>query len=221
MPYSMAAVAHQRGSTTLGAVFLPISVVAGYALVTGIGIVWPQRPVVAIVSSIVVSIVLWVASALWFLHRTGWPRVLGIGLFAATFVFPMVGGATLGTDLALEQKADQVTGRVSDIDVEQTNSKEGEEAWKTTYTFVADDGRELGTVDYRGGRDAYGFEVGDDTELMVDPSGDLPVKLAERVDSGDDIAMLAVGGVLFAICYAIGLFVPMIWRPRETTEWWP
>ncbi|WP_157551262.1 hypothetical protein [Nocardioides jensenii] len=205
---------HQRNWTVPGSVLLPLSVVVGYELVTGLGFLWPEHPWVAIVGSITVSILLWLVATLWFHRRTRWWRTLCLLPFAAVFVFPMVGAASLGTDMALEKHAELVGGEVADIAVEQTNHREGRESYRTTYTFVAsEDGRELGTVDYRGSRDAYDLEVGDSTDLLVDPSGELPLKLADRVDSGDDIAMVAIGGVLFVIVYSIGLCWPMVRRP--------
>lgn len=203
-----------------GAVLLPPAVVVGYALVTGIGMWWPERPVVGIVASITVSLILWLVSAMWFWRRTRWWRTLSMLLFAAAFLFPMVGAASLGTDLALEQHADRVSGKVDDIAVEQTNHEEGKESYKTTYTFVSEDGRELGTVDYRGDRAGYELDVGDRTDLLVDPSGDLPLKLADKVDSAADIGMIGLGGALFLLLYLVGLFVPMVWRPRGSTDWW-
>lgn len=209
----MTAVVQRSDRSALSAILLPVCVVAGYALATGLGFAWPERPWVAIVASITVSILLLLASALWFQGRTGWWRSVCLIGFAAAFVFPMVGAASLGTDLALEKQADVVSGEVADIAVEQVNHREGQESYRTTYTFVAsEDGRELGTVDYRGGKDAYELEVGDSTDLMVDPSGELPLKLAERVDSGNDIATLVIGGVLFMGAYVIGLCWPWVRR---------
>jgi len=206
-------VAPRRDWTTLGAIILPLCVVGGYGLVTGIGFLWPERATVAIVAAMAVSIVLWVACAVWFQRRTRWWHWVGAVLFAGSLLFPMVGTASLGTDLALEKKADRVSGEVVDVDVEQTNRREDQESWKTTYTFVAvDDGRELGTVDYRGKKDGYDLDVGDHTDLLVDPSGDLPAKLAEKVDSSADIGMIVLGGVLFVIGYGIGLGWPIVRR---------
>lgn len=207
----MTTVAQRQDRAVLGALLLALSVVVGYAVVIVIGFLWPEHPMVAIVASITVSLLLWAVCTVWFQRRTRWWRIVCILLFAATFVFPMVGAASLGTDLALEKHADRVSAEVVDIDVVQTNHREGQEAWKTTYTFVAvEDGRELGTVDYRGGKGGYDLEVGGRTDLMADPSGRLPPKLADEVDSSDDVGMIVMGGVLFFLFVALGLFWPMV-----------
>lgn len=70
-----------------------------------------------------------------------------------------------------------------DISVEQTNHREGREALKTTYEFESiGDGSDLGTIDHRGGKDAYGFAEGDEVDLVVDPDGTVPPQLEERVE---------------------------------------
>lgn len=190
-----------------------MAVVLCYALTTGVGFLWPEKPGVAMGVAITVSIVVWLVSALWFHQRTGWWRWVVIILFALALMFPMVGSAELGTDLALERHGDEVTGEVVDIDVEQTNHQEGEESWRTTYTFVAaDDRRELGTVDYRGDQEAYDLEVGDQAELIHDPRGELPLKMAETVDSSTDIGALVLGGVFYALLFGIGLLWPLVRR---------
>lgn len=206
----MRAVAHRRDWTSPGAILLPLGAVSCYGLATGIGFLWPERPGVAIGAAITVSVLLWLVSALWFHRRTGWWRWVTLVVFALALVFPMVGSAQLGTDLALEQHGEQVTGEVVDIAVEQTNRRRGEESWRTTYTFVsAEDRSELGTVDYRGDKGAHHLEVGDRTELIADPRGELPLKLAETVDSSRDVGMLVVGGVFYAILFGIGLLSPL------------
>lgn len=204
----------QRGARTLlAAILLPVVVIGGYAFVTGIGLLWPEWPMVAIISSIVVSILLWLGSALWFQRRTGWWRSISMVVFAGCFVFPMVGAATLGTDLAIERQSEQVTGEVVDIEFEQTNRREGREAWKTTYTFVAtEDRRELGSIDYRGSKNGDDLAIGDRVELLADPSGELPLKLAEKVDISTTIGMFVIGGFLFTIAYLCGLFWPPLRR---------
>lgn len=204
---------HRRDWTTPAAILLPLFTVAAYVVVTVIGLLWPERPWVAIASSITVSVILWLVSALWFAARTRWYRVIPMLGFAVALVFPMVGAASLGTDLALERQGEQVVGEVVDIEVEQTNHREGRESWRTTYTFVSpDDGQQLGTVDYRGDKDAYDLDVGDRTDLIVDPDGELPVKLAERVDSSLDMVMLGLGGFLYLVGWGIGLVWPMLRR---------
>lgn len=208
-----------RGSV-LATILLPVGVVVGYALVTAIGLAWPEHPWFAIGSSIGVSILLLLAGMAWLRQRTRWWYWVCTSLFAGALVFPMVGTASLGTDLALEQRAEQVSGEVSDIDVETVSHRRGNESYRTTYTFVStDDGHELGTVEYRGGRDAYGLDIGDRTELLVDPSGDLPVELADEVDSGDDVTMIALGGVLFLLVYALGLVWSMVRRVSRGLDW--
>lgn len=205
--------ASQRDWLTPWTILLPVCVLVAYGAVIGIGFVWPEHPTLSMVSAIVVSVVLWMVSGWWFCRRTNWWAWVGAVFLAGALVFPMVGSASLGTDLALETAADQVSGEVTTIDVEQVSHRKGREAWKTTYTFVAaDDGRDLGTVDYRGGKDAYELEVGDTIDLLVDPSGDLPLKLAEEVDSGTDIALIVLGVVLYLIIYAIGLVWPLVRR---------
>lgn len=205
----------QRRSSILAAVLLPVLVVVGYGVVTGLGLVWPERSTLSMVASIVVSLLAWLALGLWFKERTRWLTVICILLCAGVFVFPMIGAASLGTDLALTRDGESVEARVVDILVDQTNHREGEEAWRTTYEFEAvDDGRELGSIDYRGGKDAYGYDVGDEVDLLVDPDGEVPPKLEEKVDVGTDIAMLVLGAVLFSIVWVIGLVMPFIWRPQ-------
>ena len=204
-------------TTVRAGVVLTLGAVLGYAIVFGIGFWWPERPVIAVIASIAVSLVVWVLAAVWFTRRTGWHRAVGMAVFALALVFPMVGTASFGPDLALERNAEPVTGVVIDIGVEQTNHEENEESWKTTYTFADEDGDELGTVDYRGDKQAHGLEIGDHTELMADPDGELPLKLAEDVDSAADIGMTAMGAVLFVLGVAVGVFWPLI-RPAPATE---
>src|SRR5690606_36689663 len=105
---------------------------------------------------------LWMGATAWLTARTGWPLTVCIPALALALVFPMVGAASLGTDLALERRADQVTGVVTDIDVEAVERRGKVSSHRTTYTFVAaDDRRELGTVTYRGDKEAYELAVGD------------------------------------------------------------
>lgn len=208
---SITPVGHRTDRTFLAAILLPPAAVLGYALVIGAGFLWPERQGFVIGASITVSVLLWMVSTVWFQRRTGWSRTPCIVMLAVSLAFPMVGAASLGTDLALEEHADRVSGEVSVVEVEQTNRDEDEESFRTTYTFVAsDDRRELGAVDYRGEKNGHDLEVGDRTDLLVDPSGELPVKLAEKVDSSQDVGMIVLGGVLFSICYVIGLGWPVI-----------
>ena len=214
----MVTVVQRTEATASGGLLVGLGAVLGYGVVLGVGFAWPGHPAVAVVASIAVSLVIWLAAALWFQRRTGWHRSVGLVIFAVALVFPMVGTATLGTDLALERQADRVQGAVTHIDVERSHHRDGKEAWTTTYTFADEDGRELGTVDYRGDRQAHGLEVGDRTELMSDPRGDLPLKLAERVDSSADLAMTVLGVVLFTLGGALGLAWPALRPGRQRIE---
>lgn len=212
----MAAVNSRSDVMTLLSALLPLLAAAAYTIVVAIGFARPDLPWLAITASITVSLILWMVSTAWLKGRTRWPLAACIPAIALALVSPMVGAATLGTDLALERRADQVTGVVTDIDVEAVKRRGKVRSHRTTYTFVAaDDRRELGTVQYRGDEEAYELEIGDETELMVDPEGELPLKLEERVDSGLDITMLVMGGVLFCIVWAVGLVWPALRRKLD------
>jgi hypothetical protein len=84
-----------------------------------------------------------------------------------------------------------------------------------TYRFTDESGDPIpGDLDYRGDAGGYGLEVGDSTDLLVDPRGELPLALADETDSGQNRAMSVMGAGGLAVLYAVFGFVGAR-RPRR------
>lgn len=130
-------------------------------------------------------------------------------------VGPVVAVAALGSVMSAEDLSLMRAGEPTDVvvvdhsvDVENRHGSGGgrdRKAYTHEYTLKGTDGREIDqTLVYRGKDGFDGIDEGDTITVMIDPEGQVPPELAERVDLGTDLALVIVGLVastgLFVVC---------------------
>lgn len=187
----------------------PIAVLVAYALCVGHGFGWPHRPGVteglAIGVSLVCAGVVMLGLAGAGAHR--WTRRIGAPALLLGLLPLGVGAASLGPDVALEQRSETVpvvvtaaeehTAEVPDQGVSRHRE------W-VDYRFRRLDGRPVdGVVTYAGNTEGYGLHPGDRTELYIDPTGTLPIALVSESDPDDALGILVTGAVYWLVVWGV------------------
>lgn len=173
------------------------------AIPVGVGFLFPQRRMVAMVAAImaalVVGLICYGATTTRILSK--W--VLG-ALLTISVVPYFIGAGELGPDLALENAGEPVEVRVTDVQREERRS--GDDTSVTyTYSFERlDGGPNPGTIVYRGDGGYDGVHEGSMTTLLVDPTGHLEPQLLSEVDSSSSLGMLVFGVIATGVTWGIG-----------------
>lgn len=176
------------------------------AIPLGVGFLFPQRRMVAIVAAVVAAMV--IGFTCYAATITRWLSKWVLGVLLIISVVPFMGGAAeAGPNLALESAGEPVEVRVTNVQREERRPVGPESNSTVTYTYSferLDGGPNPGTIVYRGHGGYDGLTEGSATTLLVDPTGRLEPQLLSEVDSSSSLTMLVVGVIATTVTWSIG-----------------
>jgi len=176
------------------------------AIPVGVGFLFPQVRMVAMMTAIMVTLVIALICYGATTTRALSKWVLGVLLVFSVVPF-MLGAGEVGPNLALENAGEPVEVRVTEVEREERPPSGNNSSPTVTYTYFferLDGGPDPGVIVYRGDGGYDGVFEGTTTTLLVDPIGHLEPQLLSEVDSSSSLGMLIFGVIATGVTWAIG-----------------